>query len=237
MSPDPTLITGVGKRAGFHIARAFLQRGMPVIGTFRTRYESLGELEQIGAELYRCDFEERSEVEKLIEKIRARHTSLRGIIHNASDWLSDDASSPADQIIEKMMRVHAHVPYVINQALTPLLLACRSSHADIVHIGDYVSSRGSTKHIAYAASKAAQDNLTLSFAAKLAPKVKVNSLAPALIVFNEDDDERYREKAIRKNLMGREGGLEELQHAVDYLFDSRYVTGRILPVDGGRHLR
>jgi dihydromonapterin reductase/dihydrofolate reductase len=118
-----------------------------------------------------------------------------------------------------------------------LLLACREPHADIIHIGDYVSSRGSRKHIAYAASKAAQDNLTYSFAAKLAPKVKVNSLAPALLLFNEDDPADYREKALAKSLMRREGGLDELQQAVDYLMGSRYVTGRILPLDGGRHLR
>ena len=104
--------------------------------------------------------------------------------------------------------------------------------SDIVHLGDYVSGRGSKKHIAYAASKAAQDNLTLSFAALLAPDVKVNSIAPALVLFNEDDDAAYREKT----LMQREGGLDEMQHQVDYLLDSQYVTGRIVHMDGGRHL-
>ena len=75
---------------------------------------------------------------------------------------------------------------------------------------------------AYAASKAAQDNLTLSFAARLAPKVKVNSLAPALLKFNADDDQDYREKAATKSLMQREGGWDELQHAIDYLLASEY---------------
>jgi dihydromonapterin reductase/dihydrofolate reductase len=237
MTADPTLITGVGRRAGFHIAKAFLQRGMPVIGTFRTRYASLEALEELGAELHRCDFDKRDEVAQLIDAITTRHQRLRGIIHNASAWVSDDADIPLDEIMEKMMRVHANVPYRINHALSPLLQACSDSHADIVHIGDYVSSRGSKKHIAYAASKAAQDNLTLSFAAKLAPKVKVNSLAPALLSFNENDDQSYREHAVGKSLMQREGGWDELQHAVDYLFTSRYVTGRVLPVDGGRHLK
>lgn len=237
MTTDPTLITGVGKRAGLHIARAFLQRGMPVIGTYRTRYDGVDELERLGAELYRCDFDLREEVEGLIGAIRTRHDRLRGIIHNASDWISEEDGAPSHHVIERMMRVHANVPYEINQALAPLLLACEGTHADIVHIGDYVSSRGSRRHIAYAASKAAQDNLTLSFAAKLAPKVKVNSVAPALLMFNSDDDPAYRNRALSKSLMQREGGLEELQHAVDYLFASRYVTGRILPIDGGRHLK
>jgi dihydromonapterin reductase/dihydrofolate reductase len=237
MSADPTLITGVGKRAGFHIAKVFLMRGMPVIGTFRTRYGRLDELSELGAELHRCDFNERSDVESLICRITERHRRLRGIIHNASEWLSDDADLPFNRVIETMMRVHANVPYELNHALTPLLEACSDAHADIVHIGDYVSSRGSKKHIAYAASKAAQDNLTLSFAARLAPKVKVNSLAPALLMFNEEDDQEYRDTTLSKSLMHREGGFDELQRAIDYLFESRYVTGRVLPLDGGRHLK
>ena len=237
MKSGHTLITGIGRRAGFHLARTFLERGRPVIGTFRTDYERLHKLEALGAELYCCDFNKRSDVDALVATITAGHRDLRGIIHNASQWLSEDASMPPSVVIETMMRVHAAVPYELNQALSPLLEAYEGPHADIIHVGDYVSSRGSKKHIAYAASKAAQDNLTLSFAAKLAPKVKVNSVAPALLLFNEGDDDAYREKAKAKSLMQREGGLEELQMAVDYLFDSRYVTGRVLPLDGGRHLR
>ncbi len=237
MSHDPILITGVGRRAGLHLARAFLERGMPVIGTYRRRYASLDDLERHGAELHRCDFDRRQDVDRLIHDIRARHQRLRGIVHNASQWISDDADVPLNDVIESMMRVHVNVPYELNHALTPLLLACRDQHADIIHIGDYVSSKGSKKHIAYAASKAAQDNLTLSFAAKLAPKVKVNSLAPALLMFNAGDDEAYRNKANAKSLMQREGGFDELRHAVDYLFESHYVTGRVLPLDGGRHLK
>jgi dihydromonapterin reductase/dihydrofolate reductase len=48
-----------------------------------------------------------------------------------------------------------------------------------------VVERGSDKHIAYAASKAALDNMTRSFARKLAPEIKVNAIAPSLIMFNE----------------------------------------------------
>jgi dihydromonapterin reductase/dihydrofolate reductase len=232
-----TLITGVGRRAGLHLARTLLARGQPVIGTYRTPRPELDALEALGAELHHCDFHDRDAVERLIATVRAGHRDLRGIIHNASQWMSDDADAPAHVVIETMMRVHAGVPYELNHALAPLLLACEAPHADIVHIGDYVSQRGSTKHMAYAASKAAQDNLTLSFAARLAPKVKVNSIAPALLLFNEGDPPDYREKAAAKSLIGREGGLDELQRTVDYLFDSHYVTGRILPLDGGRHLR
>jgi len=237
MTSDPILITGVGKRVGLHIAHTFLKRNIPVIGTYRTHYKSLDELKIAGAELIPCDFEKREDTKSLILTIKNKHKSLRGVIHNASDWLSDDTNIPTHQIIEKMMNIHATIPYEINLQLSDLLMNCKQPHADIIHIGDYVSSKGSKKHIAYAASKAAQDNLTLSFAKKLAPKVKVNSIAPALLLFNKTDGDVYRTKSLSKSLMEREGGLDEIQNSIDHLLNSGYITGRIMPLDGGRHLR
>lgn len=97
--------------------------------------------------------------------------------------------------------------------------------------------RGSDKHIAYAASKAALDNMTRSFARKLAPEVKVNAIAPAMILFNENDDAEYRQQALNKSLMKIAPCEKEVIDLVDYLLTSCYVTGRTFAVDGGRPLR
>jgi len=234
--PRPILITGVGQRAGLHLARHFLQRGRPVIGTYRRERGELTGLQESGADLYCCDFYRAGDLEALIEAIKGRYRELRAIIHNASDWLPDDGDLSPAEVMSRMMQVHAQAPYQLNLALSSLLQAAEGAPADIIHIGDFVSGRGSKKHIAYAASKAAQDNLTLSFAARLAPTVKVNSIAPALLLFNEGDDDAYRKKALDKSLLRREGGLDELRRAVDYLLESQYVTGRILHLDGGRHI-
>ena len=107
----------------------------------------------------------------------------------------------------------------------------------IIHFTDYVVERGSDKHIAYAASKAALDNMTRSFARKLAPEVKVNAIAPAMILFNEDDDAEYRQQALNKSLMKIAPGEKEVIDLIDYLLTSCYVTGRTFAVDGGRPLR
>ena len=236
MNQEPILITGVGKRVGLRLALNFISRGTPVIGTYRNDRPGLKKLRSRGAELYRCDLQDEAQINSLVYSITKRHERLRAIIHNASDWLPDNHELPGAEIIQRMMKVHVGAPYQLNLSLSPLLVASENNHADIIHVGDYVSSRGSRKHIAYAASKAAQDNLTLSFSTKLGPKVKVNSVAPALVLFNDNDDEAYRRKTRRKSLMQREAGLDEFQHAIDYLLQSNYVTGRILPIDGGRHL-
>lgn len=235
-TPAPILITGVARRVGLHLAHAFLERGQPVIGTYRTRRAALDVLEAAGATLLECDFDRDGDLDRLVTQIRERCTSLRAVIHNASDWLPESSGAPPRDVFDRMMRVHAGAPYELNLALADLLRAQAPEPADIIHLGDYVSGKGSKKHIAYAASKAAQDNLTRSFAALLAPDVKVNSIAPALVIFNDLDDEAYREKALAKSLLRREGGLEEMLHQVDYLLDSRYVTGRVIHMDGGRHL-
>lgn len=237
MTPEPILITGVGKRLGLYLANTFLDRDIPVIGTYRNGTASLSQLNKKNATLLQCDLYDDADIQSLIDNVSRKHNSIRAIIHNASDWLADDAEHTPATIIQRMMQVHVNAPYQLNLGLTPLLMNAQNNHTDIIHIGDYVSSRGSKKHIAYAASKAAQDNLTYSFSAKLAPKVKVNSLAPSLMLFNETDDDDYRKKTLKKSLLGREGGCSEFQHAVDYLLDSQYITGRVLPLDGGRHLK
>ena len=78
--------------------------------------------------------------------------------------------------------------------------------------------------------------MTRSFARKLAPEVKVNAIAPALVLFNEDDDETYRQKALNKSLMKIAAGEKEIIDLVDYILGSCYVTGRTFAVDGGRPL-
>ena len=237
MSEQTVLITGVGRRIGLHVATTLLQRGVHVIGTYRTERHALDALRQHGAELVQCDFTDNSAIAALASQILARHECLRAVIHNASEWHPDDAGDGPAAVMQQMMQVHVSAPYQLNLLLRPLLEACQHSHADIVHIGDYVSTRGSSKHIAYAASKAAQDNLSYSFAALLAPKIKVNSIAPALVLFNDGDDAAYRANARDKSLMQREAGLDEFMRTLDYVLESEYVTGRVLALDGGRHLR
>ena len=238
MNSSPVLITGVGKRVGLALARDLVDKGYSVIGSYRTVYPEIKELEALGVELYHCDFQNESQVCKFIEQIRIRHKTLRALIHNASDWLPDSSEQHDDlATIQAMMNVHVNVPYQLNKAFEPLLRAHSGSIADIIHVTDYVAGVGSKKHIAYAASKAAAENLVLSYAAKLAPEVSVNAIAPALILFNEDDSEAYREKALTKSPMAREGGMLEMLEAFSYLLKSEYMTGRVIHLDGGRHLK
>ncbi|PIW59727.1 dihydromonapterin reductase [Shewanella sp. CG12_big_fil_rev_8_21_14_0_65_47_15] len=237
---SPIIITGVGKRIGYALAKHFLAQGQQVIGTYRSHYPSIDELHALGATLIQCDFYDNAQVQTLIEQL-GQYPTFRAIIHNASDWLADNSPSlAAHEVMQRMMQVHVSVPYQLNLALESLLRAGAKGEigaSDVIHITDYVAEKGSAKHIAYAASKAALHNMTLSFAAKFAPEVKVNAIAPAMILFNQGDDAAYRQKTLAKAILPKEAGNQEIIALVEYLLDSRYVTGRSHSVDGGRHLR
>lgn len=234
---NPILITGVGKRIGYHLTKHFVRNDIPVIGTYRTKHASIEELSNLGVDLYHVDFYEQTSFNQFIEHIKNQYQSLRALIHNASDWLPESSNLELQDIFYKMMTIHAKVPYQLNLALYELLQNNSKTVTDIIHFTDYVAEKGSKKHIAYAASKAALENLTLSFASLLSPTTKVNSIAPALIKFNSDDKESYKAKALSKALLPYEGGYHSVIETVDFIMQSKYITGRSFALDGGRHLK
>ena len=89
MMTDAILVTGVARRVGLHLARNFLDRGIPVIGTYRSERPALEDLAAKGAVLIRSDFYEEAQVADLARSITAQCGSLRAIGHNASDWIPE----------------------------------------------------------------------------------------------------------------------------------------------------
>jgi len=233
MHQAPILITGASQRVGLHCAERLLEDGFPVIVTYRRERDSIDRLRALGAQALQADFSEESGIITFISALKQRTDGLRAIVHNASEWRPDTPGQEAEAF-RQLFQVHMLAPYLINLHCAELLR--HGGPADIVHIGDDVTRKGSKKHIAYAASKAGLDNLTLSFAASLAPTIKVNGIAPALILFNPDDDAEYRRKALAKSALGIEPGAEVIYQSLRYLLDNPYVTGTTLTVNGGRHL-
>lgn len=234
----PIIITGGGQRLGLACAQALATQNYQVIITYRKKRKHFKALEEQGIRCIQADFSNQAGVDDFIALIQNEYQSLRGVIHNASEWESEEVSSDTAALMEKMWQVHVFAPYRINLAFEGLLCAGFEQHgtADIIHMTDYVAEKGSDKHIAYASSKAGLANLTVSFAKRFAPKVKVNSIAPSLLMFNEGDDTEYRKKALNKSLLRIEPGDQESVLAVKYILESRYMTGRTLSLDGGRHL-
>ena len=230
----PILITGAGQRVGLHCAQRLLEDGHSVIFTYRSARPGVKTLRDLGAIGVYADFSSEAGILAFIAELHTHTDSLRAIVHNASDWLAETPGSEAEAF-NRMVNIHMLAPYLINLHCADLLK--QSTPADIIHSSDDVTRKGSSKHIGYCASKAGLDSLTLSFAARFAPAIKVNGIAPALLLFNPDDDAAYRAKALAKSALGIEPGSEVIYQSLRYLLDNPYVTGTTLTVNGGRHVK
>lgn len=236
MSLAPVIITGGAQRLGLAAAQFLNKQGYKVVITYRTNRSELDVLREAGITCHQADFSTDEGIGQFIDLVKSEYPQIRALIHNASTWSPDPKPfkfENASKVFEDMMQVHAKTPFLINKALADNIV----ENGDIMHISDQVAQVGSMKHLAYAASKAALENLTVSFARQLAPNIKVNTIAPALIIFNEWDDEEYRRKSLEKSLLGIEPGVQCFTDTVKFLLENNYITGRVMPLDGGRHLK
>lgn len=230
----PVLITGAAQRVGLHCALRLLESGYPVITSYRKPHPGVDQLTQAGAICLPADFSSEAGIYAFIDDVKQHTNGLRAIIHNASTW-QPDPQPPSGNAFRQLFHVHMLAPYLINLACEPLLR--NSKQADIIHISDDVTRRGSRNKIAYSASKAALDNMTLSFASQFAPHIKVNGISPALIMLQPGDSEEYARQAMDKSVLKIIPGPEVVMQAVEYLLTNPYVTGTTLCLNGGRHLK
>ena len=224
---SPILVTGASQRVGLALALELAQAGHTVVSASRTVQPQAAHpnIVQFQADLCRAD-----DRQALIDYLVEHYDGLRAIIHNASLWLDDGLDN-----LETMFRLHVEAPYHLNLALGEML--AKQDKADIIHICDETSSRGSKSHIGYAATKAALQNMVLSFAEKYAPKVHVNGILPGLLILKEGGDEAYRQQTLKKALLEFEPGAGPLIETVKYLLASQYSTGSQVVINGGRHLK
>lgn len=232
------LITGATQRVGLHCVEQLLEAGERVVITYRTEKPVVESLRELGVVCLQADFSHPASIQALVERLHQEVGPLRAIVHNASCWpIDNEPNADLPAILDEVLAVHVRAPYLLNMQCEDLLRAGAQGWADIVHITDYVAEKGSVNHIAYAASKAALANMTLSFARRFAPQIKVNTVAPSLLMFNPDDDAAYRNKTLDKSVLGIEPGPGVVFDALCYLFDNTYMTGREIKLDGGRHIR
>lgn len=237
MLQEAILITGGGRRIGRYLVEQFLEQGThPVVFTYRTPRPEVEALQEKGAVGIQVDFNHTDAVEKLVSEVQSRVGSLRALIHNASVWADDQTVAQSPQRLTEMTRLHIEVPYCLNLALHELLLASQSPLKDVIALTDASVEGANGDYSAYLASKAGLQNLSKNFAKKWAPQIKVNSIAPGLILFHPQDDEAYRKRRLQQSALGIEPGESVIWQAVQYLMNSSYTTGITLPVDGGRQL-
>jgi len=237
MLKEAVFISGAGQRVGLYLAKQFLlQTDYPVVFTYRTEKPGVAELKALGAIGIQVDFSQMESVDGLVQTLNQQVASLRAVIHNASTWADDVTVADNNNVFTEMFKVHVDVPYQLNIALKPMLDNANSTLKDIIAITDSSIELPNDRHIAYMATKAALNNMTKNFAKKYAPHIKVNSVAPGLILFNKGDSEAYKQRRLAQSAIAIEPGADVVWQAVHYVLNSGYTTGICLPVDGGKPL-
>lgn len=125
-------------------------------------------------------------------------------------------------------------PYFLIQGLLPLM---QSRGASIVNLTDVNIDRPLHHYSAYTAAKAGLASLTRSLAVELAPHIRVNGIAPGVILWPEESgtfDAAMREKAIENAPLKRMGNPQDIARTVEFLAcNAPFITGQIIAVDGG----
>jgi len=234
------LVTGAAKRLGAAFALDLARRGWDLdlhYHTSETEARVLAtEIGQLGrrARLLKADLAAPGGVESLADRLDDTPPSL--IVHSASVWTADTLATADSDAWDASHRLHVWTTVVLARKLAGWSTPEKSGH--LVTLLDSRLRDRDSGHFSYAFAKRELAQLTRYLAAELAPGVRVNGLAPGLILRAEGASVAAWQKAGAESTpLGRTGKTSDLVKALRYLTDNAFVTGQILAVDGGRHLK
>ncbi|MCP4042597.1 MAG: pteridine reductase [Gammaproteobacteria bacterium] len=243
-TPLPTgkvvLITGAAQRIGAGVVRSLHKEGMKIALHYHRSGEAaaaLGdELNQIrpgSVSLFQTNILITERLPRLVEKVIHTFGRLDVLISNASSFYPTPISSLSEPQWDELMGTNLKAPLFLAAAAAPHLKACRGS---IINIADIHGIRPLKNHTIYSAAKAGLIMLTHSLARELGPEVRVNAIAPGAILWPEQElDEVTKQRVITRTPLKRQGTPEEIAKAIRFLIlDADYMTGQVIPVDGGR---
>jgi pteridine reductase len=160
---------------------------------------------------------------------------LDALINNASSFYATPLTDIDEHQWLDLLGTNLKAPLFLAQAAANEL---RRRHGCIVNIADIHAERPMPGHLLYSVAKAGLVALTKGLAQEMAPQVRVNAVAPGVIMWPESEawtDEEQRRQIVAHTLLKREGEPDDIARTVAFLIqDAPYITGQIISVDGGR---
>ena len=244
MSGKVALVTGGSRGIGAAIARAFAAEGARVVVTHRDSAagaeEVLASLAGDGHRIVQASAVDTTALYALAESVARIEGRLDVLVNNAATTRvipHGELDALDDDFFDTVLRTNVRGPFATVRALRSLLAA--DGGGVVVNISSLAAKMANGSNVAYCASKAALDNMTMSLARALAPEVRVVSVSPGLAdteLTREWPPER-RERMIEQTPLGRLATPEDIADAVVAVVTRmRFVTGIVVPVDGGRPL-
>lgn len=232
------IVTGAAKRLGRATALALADEGANVVVHYRA---SQNEAEATATEVrargvdawaLATDLRDPSEAQQLVERAIEVAGPIDALINSASIF---DTSTLMDFTTEQLadnVQVNAIGPLQLARAFV-----AQGREGSIVNLLDTRIVEYDSKHVAYHVSKRMFAGLTRMMALEFAPEVRVNAVAPGLVLPPAGEDESYVQRLASSNPLGRAGGPGGVTDAILFLLKSDFVTGQIIYVDGGYHLK
>lgn len=235
------LITGGARRVGAAIARALHGAGANiVIHCHRSMCDAqalatdLNALRAASASAVSLDLLATARLPELIEHVEQRFGGLDILVNNASTFYPTPIGEITEAHWDDLLGSNLKAPLFLSQAAAPAL---KRSQGLILNIVDIHGLRPLRRYPVYVAAKAGLIMLTRSLARELGPEVRVNAIAPGPVMWPADGvaDPALQAKIIDRTLLKRAGSAEDVARtALFFAADAPYITGQIMPVDGGR---
>ncbi|MCZ8129858.1 MAG: pteridine reductase [Steroidobacteraceae bacterium] len=234
------LITGGARRLGAAIARQLHAEGANVLLHYRG---SAAEAEALAARLnatragscalHAADLLDVARLPGLVEAALEAFGRLDVLVNNASTFYPTPVGSITLEQWDDLTGSNLRAPLFLSQAAAPEL---QRRHGLILNLVDIHALRPLKRHPVYCAAKAGLWMLTQSLARELAPEVRVNGIAPGPVMWPEGPmDAELQAKILERTALKRIGSPEDIaKAALFFVRDAPYVTGQVLPVDGGR---
>jgi pteridine reductase len=242
LTDKTALITGGAKRIGAEIARTLHAQGANIVIHYRSSgteaeqlCEKLNSQRANSAQLIQLDLDNTSEVDKLVDDAASCWDGLDILINNASSFYPTPIGSIKMSDWDNLFNSNLKAPLFLSQAAAPYL---QKTSGCIVNMVDIHAFRPMRKHPVYCAAKAGLAMLTQSLARELGPDIRVNGVAPGAILWPENSmDASTRDHILSRTALQRAGEPADIARTVLFLVrDADYITGQIIPVDGGRSL-
>lgn len=242
LSGKAALVTGGARRVGAAIARRLHAAGASVLLHYRDSEADAAKLEaELNALRPKSAAKVKAELlapiapRALLSAARDTFGRLDLLVNNASSFFPVEVGAIEASHWEELVGSNLRAPLFICQEAAPELAKREGA---IVNIVDIHADRPLKGYPVYSIAKAGLAALTRSLALELAPRVRVNGVAPGAIAWPDDGQFEPAERAriIATTPLGRMGSPEDIAQAVHFLACAPYVTGQVIAVDGGRSL-
>ena len=234
------LVTGGAHRLGKAIVRALAEAGANVFIHYLTsgeaataRAEELGDT-GVRTATGQADLCEPGSAPRLLDDAVAGLGPISLLVNSASGFPADTIHDATLDGWRATIDCTLTAPMFLTQAFAAALPT--ATEGAVVNITDARTRTPYTKHFTYTVAKGGLEAFTQAAAVALGPRVRVNAVAPGVVLppLGEDDD--YVNRLAAALPLERAGGTEPVAHAVRALLENDFVTGEVIRVDGGGHL-